>query len=150
MSWPASTQYLIDALTKTNETALRLKTVSTNLKVQSLAGPVNRVDILNYLRKVSEAIERWNTAKNVNGIVTYVQDQFADPSLNVSEEFNGMINAAMDVKDWIETNFPTDDTTGAVLTHSLDINGNLITLTFTTAQLGGFRTECDKLIASIG
>ncbi len=150
MAWPASTQTIVDAFQETNKKALGMKTRVQAVRDNSAAGPIDRNILLNLQRDLDTAIDLWNTAKAITGIVQYAKDQFADQALDVAAEFNGMVNAAITLRDWIFNNFPTDAGTGAVLVHTVDIEGAVTHLTFSSAQLATFRTHADTFTATIG
>jgi len=148
MTWPANKQTLVQAFTAANRAAIRAKSNTQTISNASAAGSINRDRLIDLQNQLNEAIVLWTQVKALSGIVAYAQDQFDDPALDVAAEFTAMVDAAVDLRDWIFNNFPTNS--GAALIKSLNISGTLTTLEFTTAQLSGFRTEADTFIATIG
>jgi len=142
-------QSLNDALWSTNRTALQVDRQIATLRNMAASGPVDRYRFIDAMKLLNNAISTWTAASNVTGIVQYAQDQLNDPTLDVAAEFTAMVSAAEDLQDWIFTAFPTG-AGGAILSQSMNSSGVLTSLTFTQAQLTGFVTEADTLLATIG
>ena len=149
MAFPASTLTLKNGLDSALGAATKIKTYVTNARNASAQGPVGRGVILNLARLLSDAIANFDSVAAIPGIGAYAQAQFADSNLDVVAEFTTMRNAATALRDWIVSNFPTDTNSGAVLVYTLDANGTLTELTFTTTQLATFRTQADAFTATI-
>ena len=149
MAWPASQEYLVQTFTEANQTALRIKERTQDLRDRSAVGDLDRRFIFSHHQKLIEAINIFNTAKATPGIVQYAQDQFNDPTLDVTAEYTAMLDAATSMATWVVNNFPTDATTDALLMQKFGVGGVAEPLVFTTAQLAGWRTEADALIATI-
>lgn len=150
MAYNASILTLQNAFLSVNASALKIKQNVSAVRNLSAVGPVSRNDVLVLLKQLSNAITTWSEAAALPGIVQYVRDQFGDQAKDVSSEFTAMLSAATTLRDTIHTNYPKDAGSGADLTLSTDINGNVVYLTFSPAQMSGFRANADTLIAAIG
>lgn len=150
MAWPASTQTLEKALANVNTQALAVKARLQQLVTDSAAGAVDRWRLVDVMRLLSQAIAMWNAASALPGMAAYAQAQVGNSQLDVATEFQSMVNAAQSLLNWIAANFPKDATSGAALVASLNADGTMTQLTFTTAQLATFRTNANAVIATIG
>lgn len=149
MAWPASQQLMADSFKKANQFAINVHRHAVGLKTRSLAGPVNRLLVINLYDGLSDAIDLWNETKVISGIAVYAKEQFDDPSLDVATEINSMINAAITLRDWIYNNFPKDSVSDAIAARVLNPTGGTTELEFTTSQLAGLITEIDIFVATI-
>jgi len=129
--------------------AVDLKSRVQTLRDRSASGPVNREDVVELMRTLASTLVGWAETKALAGIGPYAQDQLGDSSLDVGAEFTAMETEATSLRDWIFTNFPKD-ASGAWLVREYGSDGSITQLTFTSAQMGGFRTRADSLIATIG
>ena len=150
MAYPASTQTLHDTLGRVNRTALTTQRQVQQLRNDSAAGDTIRQRYIDLQRTLDQAIKEWNKAASVPGIEAYARDQLQNQTLDLATEFSAMVTAATNLRDWINTNFPRDATTGAVLLKTVDTAGTETPLVFTTAQTAGFRTQADAFIATVG
>lgn len=150
MSYPASNQTLADALAGINRTALSAKAQAQALSTASAAGPVSRISVLELQRVIASAIAKLDTLSGTPGLAQYARDQFANQSLDVVAEFTTMRAAMVSLRNWINTNFPRDPGTQAVLTHTYDVDGVPTLLTFSTVQLDALRTQIATFAATVG
>lgn len=141
---------MAQALANVDRIALAVRAAIQKLRDESAAGPVARKSVLNLLGGLNEALTVMQAAASVQGIAAYATEQKGDPSLDIAAEFVAMRNAVIELRDWINANFPTDSETGAALTHVYDQAGAWTALTFTTQEMSGFRTRADALLAVIG
>lgn len=148
MAWPTSTTQEL-ALSKVDAAASSLKNRAIAIRNASLAGDISRLTPLVFVRDLTAAINVFNEASSVPGIVQYARDQKGNQGIDVVAEFSAMVNAATACKDWVNANIPTG-AQGAVLLQTHDGQGNLADMVFTSAQLAVFRTQLDALIATIG
>lgn len=148
MAFPASTQLLSFVLENARTKANSVRQESILIRDRSAAGNVNRVDVVHYMGRLTNALAAWNAARSTPGIGPYAQEQLGSPTLDVDTEFGEMLSTATTLRDWIFANFPKD-VSGAWLVHSYDASGVQSHLVFTTAQLAQFRTNVDALIARI-
>jgi len=149
MVWPASQQTLSNGLRRVNNVALQAKRMAQEVHDDSLAGDIVRSRLVGLMDTLSQAVFSWNQVKALPGIVAYTQEQY-DNSMDVITEFTAMVDLATDLRQWIFDNFPMDSGSGALLSHTLSVTGQLSPLTFTTVQLAEFRTKAQSFIASIG
>jgi hypothetical protein len=93
----------------------------------------------------------YNTALSTYGAVpgmqAYAQAQLGNVSLDIASAFTAMQAAITSTVAWIQANFPAS---GGFLQYvQFRIDGNLTYTTFTPAQLTGFLTQLNALIATI-
>lgn len=150
MAYPASQQTLANSLDTASAIANKLKSFIQQMRTASAAGPTGRQGYLTLQARLSEALTSWQQISGVSGIGAYAQAQYGNGSLDIAAEFTAMRNAATALRDWINTNFPRDAGTGAVLVHTYTLAGVPTELTFTTAQTAGFRTAADAFTATVG
>jgi hypothetical protein len=149
MTFPASTQIKMDALTEVWRTANRLKSDMQRRRDTLANKNVSGQWILAMISNLTAAINTFESNASVPGIGDYVKDQYEDLSINVLTEFSNMKNATQDVKDWIVNNLPTDSN-GYLIIRSLDTNGEIVEREFTPTQTQILRDKIDTLIATIG
>ena len=148
MTFPANTLSLATALSRATTHARRTKDSVTSLRNASAAGPTGRRIYLELQKQLDTAINEWATLMSIPGLAAYAQNEYG-AGLNIATEFVAMRNAAITLRDWINSNFPRDAGTGAVLIYTVNSNGDFTELTLTSAQTAGFRTQCDAYIATI-
>jgi hypothetical protein len=149
MAFPTATFPLEEALDQIVGTAIDLKRRITTIRDLSAAGDTARFTYIRLLQTIKESVDIWDKAASTPGIDQYAKDQFSDPGLDIVAEYTAMKNAAVSLQNWIFTALPTDAGSGAVLLNTVNVNGELGELTFTSAQTQGFRTEADAFIATI-
>lgn len=149
MAYPASTNTLKAAFDQANGVAVRMKRHATTLLDRSAAGTVPRMDVVQFMRDLHQAIVIWDATRAITGIVEYARTEFAQPTLDVAGEFLAMRTAAATLRDWIYNNFPKD-ANGLALIATLQSDGTLSDAGFTTAQLATFRTNATSFINTIG
>lgn len=150
MTLVASTIYAQRAYENAMSTASALKSHITFVSDQSLLGPTPRLTILGVQQQLGSAIGIWTASAGAPGITQYAKDQLDDETYEIVTELNTVIAAATVLRDWINTNFPRNGGSNAVLLQTADVNGVTTNLTFSTAQLAGFRTEAAAFLATIG
>lgn len=149
MAWPASAQNLNNGLAMVNATANKLRGRVQTLSAASAVGATSRQQYLDLQRSLDEAISTWVAVAALPGIVAYAREQFDNPAMDVAAEFAAMRNAAITLRDWINTNFPRDATTQAVLVYTYSSSGVPTELTFTTGQTAVFRTQASAFTTTI-
>ena len=148
MAFPASQQTLEDALAKVRQVALRIQSQAQNLRTRTVSESVAREDFVVLQRQLDDAIEVWDAATAVPGLLQYARDQYNDQTLDISTEYTAMRAAAIDLRDWIFNNIPTS-AGGAVELKTNTTAGDLVDILVTPAQAAGFRTEADAFTATI-
>lgn len=154
MAWPASKTILFDRFTALNRTALRLRAQVKEVRDKAVLAPVTRQTLLELQRYLDDGYDRFAAIGSLpqadrDALVAYARDQFNDPALDVVAEFVAMRDGALSLRNWINTNFPRDAGTGAVLVATVDENGIATPLTFTVVQLAWFVTQADAFLATI-
>ena len=148
MAFPASQQLLVNGLEQARTHALSLQRSVQQLHDDSLAGSVARDRLIGIMGMLAEAVTVWTDIATLSGMAQYARDQYDDQALDVVAEFTAMNAAAVVLRDWVFTNYPTG-TGGSWLTYSFDNSGVRTVLTFSTAQLVDFRTEAATFLATI-
>jgi hypothetical protein len=88
------------------------------------------------------AINDWNAAAAAApDIVQYTKDEKQDQGLDVIAEFNGMKDAAVEMRDEITSTVPAPT--------SIEDDGSYATMTFSTAQTIDLRTAIDAFLATV-
>jgi len=128
-------------------TAARLKEKAEGIHATSLAGDIQRKEIMVFPTDIADALDLWASVRTLPGIGQYAKDQLDDQTLNLGTEFTAMVAACEGVRDWITANFPNQG--GFLLERSFDANGRMVLGTLSTAQTAGLRTQLDALIAAI-
>ena len=151
MAYPASQLHpKFQDLLWSNDAARAVKTRLITVRDESLAGDVQRDTLRAVQRLLHMASERWNgIGERLPGVGQFAQDVINDPTLDVVAEFTALRTAAIDLRDWIHANFPTDSTSGVDLSYTSGSDGTLTPLVFTTAQLATFRDKADVIIGMI-
>jgi RecA/RadA recombinase len=128
--------------------ALKIKNYCQSLRTASLSGPVQSGQIISVFQALRQDRAALVAASSTPGLAQYAKDQKNNQTLDVVAEFNTMIAAIDQVTAWIDSNFPKDATTQALLERTLSTEGP-IERTFTSVQTAGLRTQLDSLIATI-
>lgn len=147
MPFPAQ-QSPAEAFLEAQRIARQVRAQTAELTSVSAAGDVERDRLIGHMRNLTVAIARWNSLASVPGIVQYAKDQADDQLLDVAGEFTAMVGAATALRDNIFSTFPVAGS-GAWEVVSYNNAGEETELTFTTAQLAGYRALCDALVATI-
>lgn len=124
-----------------------LKRLCEVTKEASLAGPVSANVILQLFLDLIKARDALEEASAVPGLAEYAQAQEGDTEYDVVAEFQAMLGAIEGLIDWITANI-SQDGDGYVLVYKWTDDG-VTTRSYSTAALSGFRTEIDKVIATI-
>lgn len=146
MGFPASTLTLQKAWEDFQSQALKAKTLSQNLRDESLAGDTARVRYYDLSQSLNDILARWVwLLANTTGLQAYARQQVENDTLDLNAEYITMRNAVTSLRNWIIANIPSDAGSGAALLRLPDGTDIMVT----TAQSAGFRTEADAVIASI-
>lgn len=129
--------------------AVNVKKRTQIVRDDSAAGPILRNRLVNLIRILDEAVDKWDAVSSVPGIQAYARSQIDDNTLDIAAEFTAMRAACDELRNWIVANFPTDSQSGAWLVSAWSSAGLEVHLTFSTAQLSQFRTRADSLLATI-
>jgi hypothetical protein len=149
MAFPASLSTTQRAFEQALFTATALRQNTLGLRNASEVGPVSRAAVVELWRQLGAAINIWNDAAGVPGIGQYARDQLSNQSIDIAVEFTNMVSAANTLIGWLNTNFPRDPATQAILVETISPTGVRTNLTFTSAQLAQFRVQADAFIATI-
>jgi hypothetical protein len=150
MPFIISTQTLSRAWEQAQEIARNMRTAALNQKNTTLAGPVAGSFVLNFERELRSYRDRLDAIAALPGIGAYVSGLTDTPAgYTVTTEFNAMRAQVQATIDWTRNNFPRDSTNTFLAERSWAAEG-LTERTFTTAQLAGYRTQLDALLATLG
>lgn len=125
----------------------QVKSEAVQMKASSVAGPVGANQVIDYVGQLAGHKEQLLLLASTPGLAAYAQSQYAAPGLDIAAEFAATIAQIDATRLWITTNLPTSG--GYLLEKSFDGNGRSILRAFTPAELAGFRTQLDALIATI-
>lgn len=151
MTFIISTQTLSAGWQSAQDTARQIRASATAQKATSAAG-MTLAAIALFEGQLRAYRTRLLQIAGLPGIATYVGTLADTPNgYNVSTEFNTMVSAIVDTINWIRTNTPKDGN-GYILAQQWapDLNSSLVDRSFTGAELTGYRTVLDALIASVG
>jgi hypothetical protein len=151
MSFPSSSSLTLeDALKSLRDKALSVKTTSTNIRAQSLAGGTPYSSILNYMTALRGYKAQMASLYNITGLSAYAQEQLGNgfSSINVVTEYNTMIATLDSTVQWIAANLNKDGSNYA-LAVQIAADGVLTERTYGSGALAGLRTQIDALLATI-
>ena len=148
MAYPASVSIAAETVRTVDMLMLDLKALCTLARAESQAGTLFSSRIFQLLDRLADCEAVFTAARAVPNIGSYVQAQKGNASLDVVAEFNAVLAAITNVKDWITANFPKD-ANGFLLAQTF--SGTLrVDRTFTVGSTATLRTQLDALIAVIG
>lgn len=126
-----------------------IKNAAAALSADSAAGNVLRQRVHSYCANLVEQDGRLAAVQAQSGIAAYAQSQFDDLGLDIATEFTAMRNAISAVITNIRTTSAVSSGTDIVLEREFDLDGSLILLDYTSAQLVTLRGLLDDLVATI-
>lgn len=127
---------------------VRVRNRGQTLQALSLNDPTPRPDYIAYMGQLDVAVAKCNAARSTPGIVQHVRTELNNPTLDVDGILTTAGNACAALRDWINNNFLKAGNPEAWLVYSYSSSGAQTTLMFTSAQLAGFRTNVDTLLAT--
>lgn len=148
MAWPLATLTPGDAARSVDTTARGIKSFAQSANTVMAAQSVSGNHLLQIMSEMKSAIETWNAAAAVPGIVAYVRDEKNDQALDVVAELTAMVAAAAAVRDRVIAGFPASG--GYILKDQLGADGSISVRQFTPAQTAVLRGDLDALIVAIG
>jgi hypothetical protein len=126
--------------------AANIQTLCASLQTQIASNVCSSQSIVNAYTYLYSINTQLATIAAVPGIVAYAQAQVNNPSLDIAGAFTAMQNAVLAVTNWIAANFPVSNGYLQCLQIS---GGNLVWITFNTAQLSGLASLLTALSATI-
>jgi len=151
MAFPSNTgthkDTLESAWTDARGIAAQVKTLASQLSIASGAGPVLGSQILSFQDFIVSALVRLNQCAAVPGIGPYAQAQVNDNTLDVAASFTAMTTQIGATRDWVIANFPASG--GFLQAESFNADGTRASRSFSSASLGGLRTQLASLLATI-
>lgn len=149
MALPVTDKQLSIALADLMGSAASIKTATTTLRDESIAGNVPRKRFIDFMARLDRTAALVSSYSSVLGLLQYARDQYGNQTLDIVADFVAYRNAALALRDWISSVFPKDAGTGAWLVSEFQNDGTEVLLEFTPAQLSGFVTNCDTLLATM-
>ena len=149
MAFPSSnSDDLASAWSAIRNAAFVVKREAERLSVDSAAGNVEAVRVLQFTAMLSDQNDKFARYTLVPGLVAYVREQISDPAIDIVAEYNAMLTQINATKNWIAANFPKD-ASGYLLYHQLGADSRIVQRTLAPAQTAGLRTQLTALIATI-
>lgn len=142
------TDGLAKAYSRGQTQAIQCKTVAQSASAALAADNQSANAIIQLLSQMKSFIETFDAVAATPGLAAYAQEQENDPAYDVVAEFNAMRAAAVAVRDWIITNFPTS-AGGFIEKDTLNADGSITVRQFTPAQTVGLVAALDALVATI-
>jgi hypothetical protein len=137
-------QSLAEALRLVMRYAGSVKAAAQSIKAASLSGPIGANQVIDYVGELAEQRTTIAALAATTGLAAYAQGQYGD----INTSYTAMVSAIDATRAWVIANFPKA-ASGEVLEKKLGADGRVQMNTFTTAQLAGFRTQLDALIATL-
>lgn len=151
MAFPSSTGTaglsLQQALSAAQNIASQIKVQATGLSNQSVSSGVTAQNIIGFVGQLTLNNALLTSYAAMTGMEAYAQAQLGNASLDIAGAFSAMQTAIVNTITWITTNFPVDS--GGYLQFAQWNGGTVSYTTFTPAQLTGFNTVLNSLIATI-
>lgn len=138
---------LQQALSSAQSLAGQIKQQATALSNLSVTNGVGAQNIISFATQLTINNVSLTNYASITGMEAYAQAQLGNASLDIAGAFNTMQAAIVSTISWITANFPTDS--GGYLQFAQWNGGTVSYTTFTPAQLTGFSTVLNTLIATI-
>lgn len=150
MAFPASTGVLSKILGDTCAQALNMKQYAANIRDDAAAGDIPARQVIGIDGDLHRYRQVFAEAGAKPGILEVAREEFNDPALDITVEWNAMMAAIDDVRAWVRANFPTANQGGTpyLAAQAWGANGPVDRL-FTPAQTAGLRAQLDALIATV-
>ena len=145
-TWPAGSIIIPDGLKTFNTEALKIKKTATEIGTDSLSSNVARIRVLNFMGALRAAVDVFQDVGSIPGIAAEAPTHLPIEQADVVDTYIALRDAAEGLAQWIEDAFPKDAVTGAWLVNDYDENGNPVSLTFTSAEMSGFRSRATTLV----
>lgn len=144
MAWP--TQSADAAVQQVDATLLGIRDRAVSAITRMAAEAVTSEYVLNLHADIKAAWQNLEDFKDVPGIVAAAREAKDDPTLDVVAEFLSIQAKLIELRDWIETNFPKE---GVWLRHVQFVNNVATFATFSSAGTAGLRTKLQELVDMI-
>lgn len=148
MPFITSSQTLSQAWEAAQNFARQLKGGAQAQRAAAVAGNVPATRILHFQRELRMYRDQLDAIAALPGIAAYVGTLADTPSgYNVSTEFAAMKTQIVATYTWIQNNFPASN--GYLLERTWGADGPVDRI-FSVADLTGYVTQLDALLASLG
>jgi len=152
MAFPSNTgsvPYTLEAgLSVAMRMAGDIKAQAQALLSGAQSGGVFGNSIVAFAAFLASDLTQFNVIASLSGIGSYAQSQIGSATENITTDFQNLTAAITNTINWITGNFPKD-ANGNVLYQQFNADGTSKYTLFTPAQLTGFATQLNALIATI-
>ena len=128
--------------------SIAVKTFATQHSTALAAGSTSGNTVQQVMGRMKGAIELWDTASGLPGMVQYAKDQEDDQAYDVVAEFTAMRAAAVVVRDWVINNFPTS-VGGFIEKDTYEADGGITVRSFTSVETAALQSHLDALALTI-
>ena len=117
-------------------------------KVSQFSSGANADDILALASNLRSVRNDLASLTSISGLAEYAREQENDSSYDIVAEFNALLALVDDVITEIVTTFPVDSS-GYLLSHTIDTTGQRTSRTFSAAAISGVVSNLNALVAGI-
>jgi len=136
------------ALANAMQIAGQVKGMAQNWVALASAGSLNGQQIINMPAGLVQYNNQLSALAATPGLAAYAQAQLGNATFDIATAFTAMQSAITATVQWIAANFPVDSS-GFLTYAKFDGSGNVVFTVFTAAQLSGFISQLNSLIATI-
>lgn len=130
--------------------ASTIKTKAQNIRYTSAASTISANTLLDFITYLADNKLILEKIAGLPGIENYAKEQCSDAALDISGEYNNLVQSINSVITWVISNAPVDANGYLLLTKfAVENNGRTTTRAFSIEETAGFRTVLDALIAAI-
>jgi hypothetical protein len=132
-----------------------IKQRAQDLIDRSLAGPIPVKDVGDFATFIADGNDVFTQVEGLGSdINTYAQAQTRTPARDLVAEATALKSAIANVRSWLNTNYPkasngTFPAVASLQEHTFDANFRRVSVTATTAQTSGLRTQLATITASV-
>jgi hypothetical protein len=138
---------LSNAYERAQSVAQRVKAEAADVRASAAAGTLQRYRALAFMTQLTDDLVTLAESASHPGIVAYAQEQEASAGLDIATEFNGMVAAITNARNWISTNYPK--ASGYVQVYTIDVNHRFADPGFTAQTVAGLLPFLDAITTSI-
>lgn len=144
MAWPTESADL--AVQQIDATLISIRERAVSAITRMATEAVTSEYILNLHTDIKSAGQTLENFKSVPGVVAAAREAKDDPTLDVVAEFLAIQTKLVELRDWIESNFPKEGGGGVWLRHVQFVNNVATFATFSSAATAGLRTKLQELV----
>jgi hypothetical protein len=125
----------------------RVKAEAANIREAAAAGTLKRYHALAFMTQLTDDLVTLAESAAHPGIAAHAQEQEAEAGLDIAAEFNAMVTAITNARNWISTNYPKAN--GFVQVYTIDVNHRFADPGFTAQTVAGLLPFLDAITTSI-